>query len=72
MEATQNREQEEQAIEETVNLKIPKPVLDFAEFYAELGSTDRDALLTKIITERLREIREQFKTLPYLEVPELW
>lgn len=72
MEATQNREQVEQAIEEAVNLKISRQALDFAEFYAELGSTDRDTLLTKIITERLREIREQFKTLPYLEVPELW
>jgi len=72
MEATQNREQEETAIEETVNLKISRQVLDFAEFYAEIGSTDRDALLTKIITERLREIREQFKTLPYLDIPELW
>lgn len=72
MEATQNREQEETAIEEAVNLKIPKPVLDFAEFYAELGSTDRDTLLTKIITERLKDIKEQFKTLPYLDIPELW
>lgn len=72
MEATQNREREEQAIEEAVNLKIPKQVLDFAEFYAELGSTDRDALLTKIITERLKDIKEQFKTLPYLDIPELW
>lgn len=72
MEATQNREQEEQAIEEAVNLKIPSQVLDFAEFYAAIGSMDRDTLLTKIITERLREIKEQFKGLPYLEVPELW
>lgn len=72
MDTTQKREREESAVEETVNLKIPRPVLDFAEFYAEIGIMDRDALLTKIITERLREIREQFKALPYLEVPELW
>lgn len=72
MDTTQKREREEQAIEEAVNLKIPQQVLDFAEFYAEIGSMERDALLTKIVIERLREIKEQFKTLPYLEVPELW
>ena len=72
MEATQNREREEQAIEEAVNLKISRQALDFAEFYAEIGSIDRDTLLTKIITERLKDIKEQFKTLPYIEVPELW
>ena len=72
MEATGNEDRDKTAFEETVNLKIPKPVLDFAEFYAEIGGTDRDTLLTKIITERLREIREQFKNLPYIEVPELW
>lgn len=58
--------------EETVNLKIPIQVLDFAEFYAEIGNMDRDALLTKIITERMTDIREQFKTMPYMNIPELW
>lgn len=72
MNATGNEEPEKMAVEETVNLKIPRPVLDFAEFYAEIGSMDRDALLTKIVIERLREMKEQFKGLPYIEVPELW
>lgn len=72
MDDTQKREQVETAVEETVNLKISRQVLDFAEFYAEMGSTDRNTLLTRIITERLREIKEQFKTLPHIEVPELW
>jgi len=58
--------------EETVNLKIPIQVLDFAEFYAEIGGMERDALLTKILTERLREIKDQFKSLPYLQIPEAW
>lgn len=72
MEAPGNKESEKTTVEETVNLKIPQQALDFAEFYAEMGSMDRDTLLTKIITERLREIKEQFKALPYLDIPELW
>lgn len=72
MEAADNEGIDKTAVEETVNLKIPQQVLDFAEFYAEIGGMDRDALLTKIITERLREMKEQFKTLPYLKIPELW
>jgi len=72
MEATSKEDEGKMTVEETVNLKIPRPVLDFAEFYAEIGSMDRDALLTKIIIERLREMKEQFKSLPYIEVPELW
>ena len=72
MEARENEEQGKTGVEETVNLKIPKQVLDFAEFYAEIGDTKRDALLTKILTERLREIKEQFRTMPHLQIPELW
>lgn len=72
MNNTDNEEQEKIMVEETVNLKIPKTVLDFAEFYAELGSMDIDALLTKIVIERLSEIKEKFKSMPYLEVPELF
>ena len=71
MTITDNEEQEKITVEEIVNLKIPKQVLDFAEFYAEIGSMDVDALLTKIVIERLSEIKEKFKTMPYLEVPEL-
>lgn len=72
MEDKDNEEQVKTAVEETVTLKIPQQVLDFAEFYAEIGSMDRDALLTEIIIKRLCEIKEQFKTLPYLHIPELW
>jgi hypothetical protein len=71
MEVKDNEEPEKTSVEETVNLKIPKQVLDFAEFYGEIGGMERDALLTKIIIERLSEIKEQFKTLPYLKIPEL-
>lgn len=71
MNATFNEEPEKTAVEGTVNLKIPQQVLDFAEFYAEIGSMERDALLTIIVIERLREIKEQFKALPYLDIPEL-
>lgn len=72
MNATANEDTDKTAVEEVVNLKIPKQVLDFAEFYANIGGMDRDALLTKIITERLKETKEQFRSLPYIEVPELW
>uniref|UniRef100_A0A6M3M9P1 Uncharacterized protein n=1 Tax=viral metagenome TaxID=1070528 RepID=A0A6M3M9P1_9ZZZZ len=72
MEVNDKEEQGKTTVEETVNLKIPKQVLDFAEFYAEIGSMERDALLTKIVIERLREMKEQFITLPYLQIPELW
>ena len=71
MNLTDNQEQEKIIVEGTVNLKIPKRVLDFAEFYAEIGGMDIDALLTKIVIERMSEIKEKFKTMPYLEVPEL-
>lgn len=67
-----NTERGKTDVEEAVNLRIPKQVLDFAEFYAEIGSMERDALLTKIIVDRMREIKEQFKILPYLKIPELW
>jgi len=72
MEVNDKEYQGKTTVEETVNLKIPKQVLDFAEFYAEIGSMERDALLTKIVIERLREMKEQFVTLPYLHIPELW
>lgn len=58
--------------DETVKLKIPRQVLEFADFYAEIGDMERDALLTKILIERIREIKDQFKALPYLQVPEAW
>ena len=72
MEDTEKEEREKTTTEETVNIKMPRQVLDFAEFYAEIGSTDRDALLTRILIERLKEIKEQFMNLPYLQIPELW
>lgn len=72
MEGKENEEHEKTAVEETVILKIPRQVLDFAEFYAEIGNMDRDALLTEIVFERLREMKEQFKNLPYMKIPELW
>lgn len=72
MNATGNEDRDKTAVEEVVNLKIPKQVLDFADFYADIGGTDRDALLTEIVIERLGEIKEQFKTLPHLHIPELW
>lgn len=71
MNATDNEDKDKMAAEETVNLKIPKEVLDFAEFYAEIGSMERDALLTKIVIDRLREMKAQFKTMPYMQIPEL-
>jgi len=33
---------------------------------------ERDALLTKIVIARLEDIKEKFKALPYLQIPELW
>jgi len=58
--------------EETISLKLPKDALEFAEFYAELGNMDRDTLLTKILSERLKEVREQFKGMPYMNIPETY
>lgn len=56
---------------ELVTLKIPKQVLEFAEFYAELGNKECDELLTKILIDRLKEIKTQIQNLPYLDIPEL-
>lgn len=71
-----DREKDERGkitVEECVNLKISKQVMDFAEFYAEIGSMERDELLTIILTERLTEIRDKFKSMPYLQqIPELF
>lgn len=64
---------EEQAkVEGEVKLILPKSSLEFAEFYAELGGEERDALLTKILIEQLRHAKEQVKALPYLQIPELY
>ncbi len=72
MKDTETGEHEKKNPEDVVNLKIDKRVLEFAEFYAELGNTERDELLTRILTERLEELKDQFKKLPYLKVPECW
>lgn len=63
---------EEKEASEIVTLKMPKQVLDFAEFYAEMGNEERDTLLTEILIERLNEIKTQVKSLPYLDIPELY
>ena len=63
---------EEKEVLETVTLKIPKQALEFTEFYAEIGNEERDALLKKILIERLKEIKAQVKNLPHLNIPELW
>lgn len=57
---------------ETITLQLPRAALEFADFYAELGNTDRDTLLTRILSERLKEVREQFKGMPYLNIPETY
>ncbi len=59
-------------VEGEVTLKIPKTLLEFADFYAALGNDERDALLTKILIERLKEIKSQVKALPHLSIPELY
>ncbi len=58
--------------EEAISIKLPKRALEFSEFYATLGNIDRDALLTRILTERLKEVREQFKGMPYMNIPETY
>lgn len=63
---------EEKEVLETITLKIPKQILEFAEFYAEMGNEERDALLRKILIERLKEIKAQVKALPHLDIPELY
>ncbi len=63
---------EEKEVLEAVTLKIPKQVLEFAEFYAEMGNEERDALLRKILIERLKEIKTLVKALPHLDIPELY
>lgn len=70
MEAKEKKENT--GVEETVTLKLPKQILDFAEFFAELGDEERNSLLTKIVIERLKEIKTQVKALPYLDIPELY
>lgn len=57
---------------ETVSLLLPRAALEFADFYAELGNMDRETLLTRILTEELKEVREQFKALPCLNIPETY
>lgn len=51
---------------EIIQIKMSKDILTFVEFYATLGNIDRDTLLAKILTDRLINIREAFKALPYL------
>ena len=70
MENEKNENTEKTAVEETVNLKIPSHILAFAEFYADLGGVERDALLTDIVICRIREIKEQFKAMPHMQIPE--
>lgn len=65
------RMNQEKEVSESVTLKIPRQALEFAEFYAEIGNEERDALLTKIVIERLKEMKAQVKNLPYLNIPEL-
>lgn len=72
MKGDEKDEQEKTTSEEGVNLKISKQVLDFADFYATIASTDRDTLLAKLLTERLEEVKEQFKNIPHLKIPELF
>lgn len=67
-----NDDIEEKTSEDGVNLKIPKQALDFVDFYADIIGMDRDALLTEILTERLHEIKEQFKAIPHFKIAELW
>lgn len=62
---------QEKEVSESITLKIPKQALEFAEFYSEIGGEECDALLTKILLERLKEIKAQVKALPYLDIPEL-
>lgn len=57
---------------ETITLQLPRAALEFADFYAELGNTDRETLLTRILSDRLKEVREQFKGIPYLNIPETY
>jgi len=57
---------------ETITLQLPGAALEFADFYAELGNMDRDTPLTRILSERLKEVREQFKGIPYLNIPETY
>lgn len=57
---------------ETVTLKIPKQILEFAEFYAEMGNEERNTLLTKILIERMKEIKTLVKALPHIDIPELY
>lgn len=57
---------------EMVNIKLPRRVLEFADFYAALGNEERENLLSKILISQLREIRDKFKDLPYVELPEIW
>jgi hypothetical protein len=71
MEDTDKEDNGKTLVEEAVNLKIPKEVMDFIEFYAEISGIERDVLLTNILIDRVRDIKEQFKTLPYMKIPEL-
>lgn len=59
-------------IEQSVTLQLPVQILEFAEFYASLGGTERDVLLTRLVVERLKEIKAQVKALPCLDIPELY
>lgn len=58
--------------EETVTLRLPDKMLEFANFYAVMGNIDRDTLLAMILTEQLKKVKEQFKALPYMDIPETY
>lgn len=67
MEGKETKETQEEAI-----LKLPKQILEFADFYANLAGMERDTLLTRLVIERLKEIKAQVKELPHLDIPELY
>ncbi len=58
--------------EEIISLKIPKSALNFADFYAGVCGEDRDVLLTKVMVERLAELRDKLKAMPHTTNLNIW
>ncbi len=65
-------EKAKEEVEEEVTIKLPRTLLEFADFYAALGNDERNALLTKILIDRLKDIKSQVNALPHLNIPELY
>ena len=57
--------------DQSITVRLPEHILEFSELYAEWCGLECQDLLVKIIVQRILEIKNQVKQLPYMDIPEL-